>query len=186
MPRINETGYSNYDTIRESELFDAQGNIRTHMGAYNPSFLEAHGGEPSPGTSSSTSESKPEPSGSTAPETESLTPSPAPDAESPSEQDPQASQAPSSTASSTDGSGQGTGPSRRRQRGSSEESAAATPATPATTDGHSALHMAREAFDRAEYDVAEAMLREVEALDPSLAPEVAVARDAIAAKTAQP
>src|SRR6185312_11939207 len=130
---------------------------------------------------SSTSASKPEPSGSPAQGTGSSTQSPAPSAGSPSGQDPQASQAPSSTASSTDGSGQGTSPDPALQPDSSAGSAPATPATPATTDGATALHMAREAFDGGNLDLAEEMLQEAENLDPSLAPEVSVARAAIKA-----
>lgn len=85
--------------------------------------------EPSPGISSLTSESRPDRSGTSAPETESSLQSPAQDVESPSDKDPLQKPA-SSTADLTDGSTQETGSSQSLQSDSSEESAAATQATP--------------------------------------------------------
>lgn len=188
MARITSTGYCNFDTTKEPALFDRQGGVRHSSGEIRQisHVVLAREEEPSAGTSSSTFGSKPAPSGSSAQGTESSTQSHAPSAGSHSGQGQQPSQAPSSTASSTGGSGQGTGQDPALHPDSSEGSAAATPATPATTDGATALHMAREAYDSGDYALAEELLDEAENLDPSLAPEVSVARTAVlTAKTAK-
>ena len=188
MPRITTYGYSNADTVNEPPLFDQQGGVRIPI--TTPKKNVSHvvlGGAPSAGMSSSTSGSKPEPSGSSPQETEQSIQSPARDAENPSGLDPAAKQAQSSTAPSTDGSTQGTGRGRARQQDSSAESAPATPATPDTTDlkklddAQEMLHLARQAFDSADYDLAEEMLNEAESMDATLQDKINAAREEVEA-----
>jgi hypothetical protein len=44
------------------------------------------------------------------------------------------------------------------------------------------LHLARQAFDEQDYDTSFEMLDEAEAMDPSLKPEIDIARSAIDAR----
>jgi hypothetical protein len=134
----------------------------------------------SDGTSSSTSAKKRGWSGSTARETDQLTQSPAQYAENPFEQDPQVNQAQSSTAPSTDGSTPETGLGQQSPQASSAEDTQVLPATPATTEekktADEMLHLAREAFDAEDYDMADELLDEADLADPELKDQIAAAR----------
>jgi hypothetical protein len=134
----------------------------------------------SDGTSSSISGKKPGWSGSTAQGTDQSTQSPAQSAGSHSGQDPQASQVRSSTAPSTDGSIQGTGPVQQNPRASSVGGTQVPQGTPATTDekknAAEMLHLAREAYDAEDYDLADQFLDEADMTDPELKSQITEAR----------
>jgi hypothetical protein len=145
---------------------------------------------PSDGTSSSTSAKKQEWSGSTAQGTDRSTQSPAQSAENLSGQAPQVIRAQSSTAPSTGGSTPETGQGQQSQQDSSAEDIQVLPATPATTDEKKSagemLHLAREAFDTKDYDMAEELLDEADLADPELKNQIAEARaEILKARTEQ-
>jgi hypothetical protein len=152
--------------------------------------------ETSVGTSSLTSDDKQDKSGSSVQETESSSPSPAPTVESPSSPDLPQQPAPFSTAPSTSGSTQETGLSQQSPSDSSEGSTEPTSTTPADTTeataddtasaAHEMISLARAQFDAENYDGAEEFLAKADALDPSVAPETAMARQAIAAARDKP
>jgi hypothetical protein len=89
----------------------------------------------------------------------------------------------SSTAPSTDGSTQEIGQGQLSPKDSSADEMSVTPAIPATTEEKKTaadmLHLAREAFDAEDYDMADELLDEADLTDPALKGQIAEARSEI-------